>query len=166
MIVGGLNTSYSEISDGASTEKISVRVDRISKENYWQSKSNRHIEMTVQLQRTHSFQIHGICKSWSHKASLNQFQRMHTSYRLFYLQTKKWNQNRNYYWGINTLERINKVKSWFFKNINEISIPLATLNKEKEQEGTNNIRNEKIKNYEWFWQQKDSMIINFMLIKF
>lgn len=138
------------------THRKNIRVDRISKENYWQPKSNRHIEKTVPLQRTHSFQIHSMCKSWSHKASLNQFQRMHTHHTDYIIYKQNSESEQKLLLGNKHTARMNKAKSWFFKN-NEISTPLATLNKEKKKEGINNIRNEKIKNnYEWFWQQKDS----------
>ena len=41
-----------------------------------------------------------------------------------------------------TIVKINKTKSWFFENINEIDKPLARL-KKKEKTQINNIRNEK-----------------------
>ena len=42
-----------------------------------------------------------------------------------------------------TIEKINKTKSWFFEKINKINIPLARLIKKKRKNQINKIRNEK-----------------------
>ena len=44
-----------------------------------------------------------------------------------------------------TVVKINKTKSWFFKKINNIDKPLARLIKKKEKPEMNRIRNEKEK---------------------
>lgn len=58
----------------------------------------------------------------------------------------------------------NKAKSWLLKNINKINTPLAKL---KEQEGTNNNRNEIInkKQMTTYDSGTKKIITNFMLIK-
>ena len=40
-----------------------------------------------------------------------------------------------------TIVKINKMKSWFFENINKIDKPLARLIKKKEKNQINKIRN-------------------------
>ena len=42
-----------------------------------------------------------------------------------------------------TVAKINKTKSWFFKKINKIDKPLATLNKKREKTQINRVRSEK-----------------------
>ena len=42
-----------------------------------------------------------------------------------------------------TIEKINKTKSWFFEKINKIDKPLARLIKKKRKNQINKIRNEK-----------------------
>ena len=42
-----------------------------------------------------------------------------------------------------TIEKINKTKSWFFEKINKIDKPLARLIKKKRENQINKIRNEK-----------------------
>ena len=46
-----------------------------------------------------------------------------------------------------TLEKINKTKSWFFKKINKINKPLARLIKKKRKNQINKIRSEKRRGY-------------------